>query len=297
MREQAEVFGQRAFVHLRRQVGEVLEDGGLIALARHAVLAQFGQQRIHLLVGLLDVLLLPHGHDHTRERLRILPRGGEAVFIVAGVERVQCALPLSGIFDELDDSIFLVILRVQFRVDGGHALCGGLDRVFIDGHVRAALSTRLRASDFRFDLLRDSLKAVRVGGREIVLDLNGLAGVDEFLQPDLVRFREIAVLPLLEQRFDLRIQRIQRFDVFGQLLRYAGITALIRRGLEVGEFFPCAGGEGLEGIRPRGHDLVRFLLAICPHFEQPVQPILRACACREKSPSLMPKNDSPSEVP
>ena len=30
-----------------------MEDGGLFALASHAVLAQFGQQRIYLLIGLL----------------------------------------------------------------------------------------------------------------------------------------------------------------------------------------------------------------------------------------------------
>ena len=219
-----------------------MEDGGLFALARHAVLAQFGQQRIYLLIGLLNILLFPHGHDHTRKRLRIFPRGGKAVFVVTLVQGFECALPLSRIFDELDDSVFLVILRVQFRIDGGHTLCGGLDRVFIDGHVRAALSTRLRASHFRFDLLCDSFKTVRVGGCEVVLDLNGLAGVDELLQPDLVRFREIAVLTLLKQRFDLRIQRVQLFDVFGKLLRYASIAAFVRCGLEVGEFFPCAGG-------------------------------------------------------
>ena len=211
-----------------------MEDGGLFALARHAVLAQFGQQRIYLLIGLLNILLFPHGHDHTRKRLRIFPRGGKAVFVVTLVQGFECALPLSRIFDELDDSVFLVILRVQFGVDGGHTLCGGLDRVFIDGHVRAALSTRLRASHFRFDLLCDSFKTVRVGGCEVVLDLNGLAGVNKFLQPDPVVFREITVLASLQERFDLRIQPIQRFNVLGELFGHAGITAFIRRGLEVG---------------------------------------------------------------
>ena len=160
----AEVFGQRALVHPGGQVGEVFKNLGLFTLSRHTVCTQFFEQGIHLLIGLLNILLFPHGHDHARERLRILPCGGEAVFVVTGVERIQCALPLSRIFDELDDSIFLVILRVQFGVDGSHTLCGGLDRVFIDGHVRAALSTRLRAGHLRFDLLRDPLKAVRVGG-------------------------------------------------------------------------------------------------------------------------------------
>ena len=253
-----------------------MEDGGLFALARHAVLAQFGQQRIYLLIGLLDAVRPPHGHDHACKRLRILPRGGEAVLVVSLVQGFECALPFSGIFDKLDDGIFLVILRVQFRIDGGHTLCGGLDCVFIDGHVRAALSTRLRAGHFRFDLLCDSLEAVRVGWREVVLDLDSFTGVDEFLQPDLIRFREITVLTLLQKRFDFCVQRIQRFDVLGKLLRYAGIAALVSRSLEVGEFFPCAGGEGLEGIRPRGHDLVRFLLSVRPHLEQPVQPVLRA---------------------
>ena len=211
-----------------------MEDGGLFALASHAVLAQFGQQRIYLLIGLLDVVRLPHGHDDARQRLRILPRGSEAVFIVTGVERVQCALPLGGIFDELDDSIFLVILRIQFSVDGGHALCGGLDRILIDGHVCIRLATRLRAGHLRFDLLRDPLKAVRVGRSQIVFDLNGFAGVNKLLQPDPVVFREITVLASLQERFDLRIQPIQRFNVLGELFGHAGITAFIRRGLEVG---------------------------------------------------------------
>ena len=103
-----------------------MEDGGLFALASHAVLAQLGQQRIYLLIGLLNIFLLPHGHDHACKRLRVLPSGGETVLIVAGIERVQCTLPLGGIFDELDDSIFLVILCVQFRVDGGHPSAAAL---------------------------------------------------------------------------------------------------------------------------------------------------------------------------
>ena len=76
----------------------------------------------------------------------------------------------------------------------------------------------LRAGHLRFDLLRDPLKAVRVGGREVVLDLNGLAGVDEFLQTNLVFFGEKAVLPLFQQPLDLRVHLIQRLDVCCQPL-------------------------------------------------------------------------------
>ena len=103
-----------------------MEDGGLFALARHAVLAQFGQQRIYLLIGLLNILLFPHGHDHTRKRLRIFPRGGKAVFVVTLVQGFECALPLSRIFDELDDSVFMG-LRVNTMVDI-HAHKPGLRR-------------------------------------------------------------------------------------------------------------------------------------------------------------------------
>ena len=121
-----------------------MEDGGLFVIARHTVFAQFGQQRIYLLIGLLDVGRLPHGHNDASQRLRILPRGGEAVLIVAGIGCIQCALPLGGIFDELDDSVFLVVLCVQFRVDGGHALCGGGDLRFEGSVLLFGLIQRIR---------------------------------------------------------------------------------------------------------------------------------------------------------
>ena len=52
----------------------------------------------------------------------------------------------------------------------------------------------------------------------MILDLNGLAGVDEFLQTNLVFFGEKAVLPLFQQPLDLRVHLIQRLDVCCQPL-------------------------------------------------------------------------------
>ena len=47
----------------------------------------------------------------------------------------------------------------------------------------------------------------------MILDLNGLAGVDELLQPDFILLGEVSVLPFLQQSADLRVHLIQRLDI------------------------------------------------------------------------------------
>ena len=54
----------------------------------------------------------------------------------------------------------------------------------------------MRTGNFGFHLLSDGFKAVRFSRSQVILDNDRLAGIDQFLQTDLVTFGEVAVLPL-----------------------------------------------------------------------------------------------------
>ena len=108
----------------------------------------------------------------------------------------------------------------------------------------------------------------------MVLDLNGLAGVDELLQPDLICLTEVSVLALLQQRFDLCIQRIQRFDVSGQLIRNRAIARILRVRAHLFQLLARGLRQRFEGVRPFRNDLIRFFLTVRPDSDQAVQPFL-----------------------
>ena len=116
----------------------------------------------------------------------------------------------------------------------------------------------------------------------MILDLNGLAGVDEFLQTNLIFFGEKAVLPLFQQPLDLRIHLIQRLDVRCQPLRDTGIAIFVSGILERLQFGARAVRQAFEGIRPMCDDLVALFLAIRPDGQQTVQPVLRGLLIPDK---------------
>ena len=91
-----------------------------------------------------------------------------------------------------------------------------------------AIQAGLRAGDLRIQLLSDFVETVHIRRGEVVLDLDGLAGVDELLQPNLIGLTEVPVLTLLQQRFDLRVQRIQCFDVGGELIGDRAVARILR---------------------------------------------------------------------
>ena len=153
-------------------------------------------QHIHIGGSFLDVLLLPDGHDHIRQQLCILQRCRPTLFGVFTVQLLQRSLSLGAVLHQLNERVFLVILRVDLLIDGGKTFGGGHQRVLVDGHVRVLFPTRLCAGDLRFQLLPDGIKAVHVLRGQVILDFNGLAGVDHLLQPDFFPFGQEAVLPL-----------------------------------------------------------------------------------------------------
>ena len=109
----------------------------------------------------------------------------------------------------------------------------------------------------------------------MILDFNGLTGVDQLLQADFFRFGQEAVLPLFQQPLDLRVHLIQRLNVRCQPLRYAGIAAFVGcvlKRLQLGAGAVC---QAFEGVRPVRDDLVAFLFAVRPDGNQAVQPFLR----------------------
>ena len=225
----------------------------------------------------MDVLLFPDGRDNFRQKLRVFHRGISTILNIFCIERVHRCLTLTRVLDQLNERIFLVVLRVDLAVHGGETLRSGDHGVFVDRHVCIALPPGLCTGNLRFQLLTNGVEAVHICRGEVVLDLNGLAGVDELLQPDLICLAEVPILALLQQRFDLRVQRIQRFDVSGQLIRNRAIARILRvcthlRKLRAGGFRQC-----LEGVRPFRDDLIRFLLTVRPHFDKAVYPVLSVC--------------------
>ena len=81
-------------------------------------------------------------------------------------------------------------------------------------------------------------------------------------------------MPLFQKRRQFSVKLIQGRYIRGKLLRYIGIPAFIRRRLKRTELVTCARCQAPERVRPRGHYLVGFLLAVAPYLEQATQPVL-----------------------
>ena len=116
--------------------------------------------------------------------------------------------------------------------------------------IPVILSTGMGAGDLCFQLLLNGIEAVHISRGEVILDLDGLAGVDELLQADLIGLGEVSVLALLQQRFDLGIQRIQCLNVGGQLIGDGGITRILRIRAHLFQFRARGFRQRLEGVRP-----------------------------------------------
>ena len=194
--EHGDVLGHRALVHGSGDRVQVFQQRRLFGFRRRAVFAELLGQRVHIGGGFLDVLLLPDGYDHIRQQLCILHRRSPALFGVLAVQLIQRILSLGAVLHQLNERVFLVILRVDLLIDGGKPLGGGYQRVLVDGHIRVLFPTRLCAGDLRFQLLPDGIKAVHVLRGQVILDFNGLTGIDQLLQADFFLFGQEAVLPL-----------------------------------------------------------------------------------------------------
>ena len=156
----------------------------------------------------LNLRLVPYGHDDGRKRFGVFLRGGFSLLIVAGIQIFQRFLALGFILNQLDEAVFLIIALIDLSVDGCHAFGSSLYSVFIDGRIRVGFTARLCADDFRFDFLCDGFKATRFLRCQMILDLNGFAGIDQLLQPDFFLFGQETVLPLFQQPRNLRVHLI-----------------------------------------------------------------------------------------
>ena len=270
--QQRDIFRQRTFIHTGGQLVQLRQEGFLLSISgSRAVLPEQLHQVAHLTFGGLNVLLLPHGHHHIGHKGRVFQSGGAPVLIIFGIQRVHGLLALCTVLDQLNEGVFLVVLRVQGGIDSGHALGGGHHGVFIHGGADF-LSTGFRTGHLGFHLVSDSVEAVCVGGGQVVFDLDGLAGVDELQQADFITLRQLPVLLLFQQPGDLLVHGVQSVDVSLQLCGNGRIACLVGSFLQAGELLTGAGGQALEGIRPFRNDLVGFLLTVRPNVQQTIQP-------------------------
>ena len=221
-------------------------------------------QHIHIGGGFLNVLLLPDGQNNIGQQLGVFHRRSPALFVVLAVQLIQRSLPFGAVLNQLNERVFLAVLRVDLLIDGGKTFGGGHQRVLVDGYIRVLFSTGLRTCYLCFQLLTDGIKAIHVLRAQVILDLNGFTGVDQLLQANFFLFSQEAVLPLFQQPLDLRVHLIQRLNVRCQPLRYAGIAVLVGGLLERLQLGACAVRQAFEGIRPVCNDFVAFLLAIRP---------------------------------
>ena len=166
----------------------------------------------------LNFRLVPYRHNDGGKCLGVFLRGGFSLVVIAGIQIFQRFLAFGFILDQLNQAVFLVVALIDLSVDRRHAFGSSFYSVFVNGRIRVGFAARLCAGDLRFDLLSDGLKATRFFRSQMILDLNGLAGVDEFLQTNLVFFGEKTILSLLQQPLDLRVHLIQRLDVCRQSL-------------------------------------------------------------------------------
>ena len=107
----------------------------------------------------------------------------------------------------------------------------------------------------------------------MILDNDRLAGIDQFLQSDLVTFGEVAVLPLPQQPFDFLIDGVQLINVSLQLGRHTGIAIGICGGLQFNQRIAGIGSQRFEGFRPLADNFIGFLLAVRPDSKKPGEPL------------------------
>ena len=219
---------------------------GLFRLACEAVRTQPGQELIHLRAGFLYILLLPYRHDYLRKRLRVFQCGGAPLVTILLVQSLQRCATFVLILDQLNDGILFIVLLVQLSVDSSHTLGKPQHCVFVHGNICVRLTARLSPCDLGIHLLQHSIKAVCVCRCELILDFDGFPRIDEFLQANLILFRKVAVLALLEQFANLSVQRVQRFDVRRQLAGYGIVSGFVRRGLESLKLLASGSSQRLE---------------------------------------------------
>ena len=270
--QQRNVFRQSAFIHTGGQLIQLRQEGFLFSIGgSRAVLPEQLHQVADLGLGFLDIALLPDGHHDVGHQLGVFHGSGPAVAVVPGVQGIQCLLAFCAVLNQLDQGIFLVILLVQRTVHSRHALGGSDHGVFI--HRRADfLPTSFCTGYLSFHLVPDSVEAVCVGCGQVVFDLNGLTGVDEFLQADFITLRQLPVLLLFQQPGDLLVHGVKGINVGLQLCGHRGISSIVGGFLQAGEFLTGAGGQAFEGFRPFRNDLICFLLAVRPNVQQTIQP-------------------------
>lgn len=75
-----------------------------------------------------------------------------------------------------------IILCINFSICSSKALCGSDHGVFINGNIGIILLTGMGAGDLGLQLMPDGVKTICIRRGELVLDFNGLAGIDELLK-------------------------------------------------------------------------------------------------------------------
>ena len=143
-----------------------------------------------------------------------------------------------------------------------------------------------------------SKPSVSAGG-QMILDLDGLAGVDQLLQTDFVACRRNTRSAAFSASGSISASmRVQLVDVAGKLVGHGGIA--LPSAAVFAHFLQLAAGGGgqlLEGIRPFPDDLVGFLLAVRPDGQaRPCshsRALLRLAGKAARNPC--PKKERPSD--
>ena len=104
-------------------------------------------------------------------------------------------------------------------MNAGKPLGGGDDGVFIDGSGRL-LPAGFGPGNFSLYFFPNGIKTRRfpVFRNQLILDGDGVPGIDQFLQPDLVFLRELLALPVPKQPVDFLVHGVQLLQIIRHLL-------------------------------------------------------------------------------
>ena len=122
--------------------------------------------------------------------------------------------------------------------------------------------------------MSDGLKAVRVSGRQLILDLDLAAHLNQFLKALLVFFGQIPILPLLQELFNLCVNGIKGSDICSDAIGNISVSGSICSFLEGFKLCASSGSHRFEGICPLRHNGVRFLFTVRPYPHDTFEPRL-----------------------
>ncbi|MPN47953.1 hypothetical protein SDC9_195557 [bioreactor metagenome] len=162
---------------------------------------------------MLDILSLPDGHDNLSQQGSILKDCRFAILDVLCIERRDGLFLFSAGLHELDQAVFLFILRIQLFIHRCHAFSRCHNGRLIGSCPESSLSLYLSLGQLGFQLRPDAVEAFCIRRGQLVLDLNRFPCIHQLLQADLVLIGELSGLSAFEQLGDFLVQAVQGLDV------------------------------------------------------------------------------------